>query len=553
MDIQKNIPAVSRINPPVVSIVLNAHTPFLGLIKQSKNAAENTYLEHCFFNAVSETYIPLLAMFDRLDRDRVPFRMGICLSPVLCRMLCDEALIKRYLEYTDKQIEFAFKELKNSREDEKLREPVKYFYDQIVEKRILFTERYDTDIVKVFDNYQQKGRLELLGTAATHAFLPFYVSYPEAIQAEIETAMGAYRSYFGRYPLGFWLPEFGWTGELDSWLRSYNAVYTMVDTHGLVLSRPEAEKGAFYPAITPSGVFILGRDFYAGEDIESLSVDPVYRDNRKDMGFELSTEKLSAFLDEEGGRSETGFKCWNWGGGIYDPLSAASRAEEHAELFLKNSACRLEPVAARLNAPPVCLCAFEADTFGRRWYEGPHFLETLFRKAAGHDGSRAGSAEIQFMSPADYLFRLDSRSFQKVIPEFSSSGENGYAETWVDSSSSWMYCHTMRALERMTEISERFSDNSGLKERVLNQAAREILLLLSSDWPKMLYRQECTEYARNQIESYLRNFTTIYEALGSNCISTEWLTLLERKHNIFPQINYRVFRQKKGQTGKFVP
>ncbi|MCL2472924.1 MAG: DUF1957 domain-containing protein, partial [Treponema sp.] len=60
----------------------------------------------------------------------------------------------------------------------------------------------------------------------------------------------------------------------------------------------------------------------------------------------------------------------------------------------------------------------------------------------------------------------------------------------------------------------------------------------------MLFKQENAGYARNRIESSLRNFTTIYEALGSNYISTEWLTNLERRHNIFPNINYRVFRRK---------
>jgi 1,4-alpha-glucan branching enzyme len=61
----------------------------------------------------------------------------------------------------------------------------------------------------------------------------------------------------------------------------------------------------------------------------------------------------------------------------------------------------------------------------------------------------------------------------------------------------------------------------------------------------MLYTQENTAYARNQVEAALRNFTTIYEALGSNYISTEWLTSLERRHNLFPAVNYRVFRRKR--------
>ena len=101
---------------PVISIVLNAHTPFVGQAKQS-----GSYHEHCFFDVLSETYIPLLEVFDRLDRDRVPFKMAISLSPVLCHMLNDKALMTRYLEYTDKQIEFGRREMETLPETEKIR------------------------------------------------------------------------------------------------------------------------------------------------------------------------------------------------------------------------------------------------------------------------------------------------------------------------------------------------------------------------------------------------------------------------------------------------
>jgi 1,4-alpha-glucan branching enzyme len=149
------------------------------------------------------------------------------------------------------------------------------------------------------------------------------------------------------------------------------------------------------------------------------------------------------------------------------------------------------------------------------------------------------------MNPAEYLFKQEVRAIDTVLPEFSSWGINGYAETWLDASNDWMYRHAVRSLERMIELAERFPNDSGLKERALYQAAREILLVQSSDWPKMLYHQESPEYARSKIEMALRNFTTIYEALGSNYISTEWLTTLERRHNFFPHINYRVFRRKR--------
>jgi 1,4-alpha-glucan branching enzyme len=515
-------------NNPVISIVLNAHIPFIRHPEQA-----DCLQERLFFEAVSDTYIPLLEMFDRLDRDHVPFRMGISLSSTLCHMLSDSHLLKRYLAFTDKQIEFGAHELQPPYNA--LSPAVKHFYNRMVDKRVLFTERYEGNLLKVFENYQKKGRLELLLTAATHAFLPFYTAYPEAIQAEIEVAIGAYRSQFGKNPQGFWLPEMGWAPELDSWLRSYNFAYTMVDTHGLVFGHPCAEKGSFYPAKTPAGVFILGRDFYAKEDIDALSSCSEYRDNRKDLGFELPSNLLKPFLGTQRGRGSTGYKCRTRGGAVYDFGEAEQKARDQARIFLKNRQTRLGEARTLMGKPPLCLCAFDADDFGCRWYEGPRFLETIFRE---------GTQDFQFMTPAEYLYKQEPSSFQTLIPEFSSWGINGFGETWTDASNDWIYRHTTRALERMIEISDRFPDNSGLKERTLNQAAREILLSMASDWPGMLYRQENSVYARTQVESCLRNFTTIYEALGSNYISTEWLTGLEKRHNIFPNINYRVFRRK---------
>jgi 1,4-alpha-glucan branching enzyme len=156
----------------------------------------------------------------------------------------------------------------------------------------------------------------------------------------------------------------------------------------------------------------------------------------------------------------------------------------------------------------------------------------------------AGYRDLLFMTPSEYLCRQPISAFEVSLPEFSSWGDNGYAGVWLDSSNDWIYRHLNRSMDRMVELADRFSGNSSLKERALNQAAREVLLAQSADWPVFMYHQECTEYARHQADDALRHFTTIYESLGSNYISTEWLTRLERRHNIFPHINYRVFKRK---------
>ncbi|MDR0496311.1 MAG: DUF1957 domain-containing protein [Treponema sp.] len=549
-----------------ISFILNGHAPFIRHPELS-NPSQEIWL----FESISDTYIPLLEVFDRLDRELIPFRMGLALSPVLCHMLGDELLVQRYLEYTEKQIAFGASELERTADNPELNSLVKFFYDRVVEKKTFFSERHENNILKGFDYFQKKGRLEILTTAATNAYLPFYTSYPEAIRSQFEVSIASYRSSFGRVPQGFWLPELGWKDDLDSWLRVYNFSYTVVDTHALIFARPFAEKGSFYPARTSQGIVVLGRDFHAAENIAEIVKDPVFRNNYRDQGFELPSERVELFLGPQGSRTGTGYKYWAAGENpplpktevkpkaettrnqppnktegspvplgnnvLYNPGMALDNAKNYACAFLDSVILRLKSASDLFDGSALSLCAFEADSFGRFWYEGPEFIEALFREGIKNE-------EIQFMTPSEYYCKLESASFQQLTPEFSSWGTNGYAETWLDASNDWMYRHAMRALDRMVEIVERFPDTTGLKERALNQAAREILLSISSDWSKMLYKQENADYARSRIESSLRNFTTIYEALGSNYISTEWLTQLERRNNIFPNINYRVFRRK---------
>jgi 1,4-alpha-glucan branching enzyme len=530
---------------PVISVVLNLHVPFI-----CRSGASWSPEERLFFAALSETYLPLLEALDRLDADHIPFRLALSLSPSLCHLLSDESLLQRYVEFTDRQIEFGLREIERTARDPQVQKLSRFFYDKVVDRRILFTERYEGNILKIFDLYQKKGKVELLTTAATYAFLPFYTACAGAVQAQLEVASSSHRRFFSINPQGFWLPELGWNEELDEQLRAYGFSYTILDTHGFLLGTPPPARGSFFPVKTPSGVLLLSRDYYAARELAEpgtgFSCDPWYQDRREDVGYELPPEAVKPFLGPGGVRTRTGFTYRRQGEPqapgaapkpLYEPEQAALRAREHARLFLENRISRFNLAKEYMDETAVSLCACDADTFGRGWYEGSLFIEALFR-----EGVKNG--EIQFMNPVEYLYKQPPHTYATMVPEFSSWGGNGYAETWLDAANDWIYRHIIRSLERMMELAERFADDTGLKERALNQAAREILLAQASDWAKTLSKGESPEYARSQIEGALRNFTTIYEALGSNYISTEWLTNLERQHNIFPHINYRVFRRK---------
>ena len=89
-----------------LSLVLHAHLPFV------RHPEHEKFLEECwFFEAITETYIPLLQMLDGWKRDGMDARLTFSLSPTLCAMLLDPLLCQRYERHLNRLIELAEKEI----------------------------------------------------------------------------------------------------------------------------------------------------------------------------------------------------------------------------------------------------------------------------------------------------------------------------------------------------------------------------------------------------------------------------------------------------------
>jgi len=312
-----------------------------------------------------------------------------------------------------------------------------------------------------------------------------------------------------------------------------------------MLGEPTPRFGSFAPVECPSGLVAFIRDAGATKAVWSESTgypaDPVYRDFYRDIGFDLPAGYLDTHLENPGERIFTGFKYWSVTGKTedkrpYDPVAAKARAANHAAHFLAEREASAAAAGGFMDRPPLMVCPFDAELFGHWWFEGPAFLEALFRQAVSARG-------LGLTTLGDYL--KDFPDCQKSVPEFSSWGDGGFAEVWLDGSNDWIYRHVAKAVERMSELAERFPDESGLRERILDQAAREVLLAMCSDWALLMRAGKSASFARRQVEDPIANFGRIYDMLCSNTVSTEWLTRLEKRDNLFPSINYRMFRRKR--------
>ena len=108
-----------------------------------------------------------------------------------------------------------------------------------------------------------------------------------------------------------------------------------------------------------------------------------------------------------------------------------------------------------------------------------------------------------------------------------------------------MMRYVRKATERMIDLAERFPSDTGLKTRLLNIGSVELLIAQSSMLAKMVDESDYLEYAERRFRLSINAFTTVFDSLGSNTVSTEWLTTLESLDTLFPWINYKVFSKKK--------
>jgi 1,4-alpha-glucan branching enzyme len=520
-----------------LALVLHAHLPFV------RHPEHEDFLEEDWlFEAITETYLPLLRMLRRLVDEGVAFKLTVSLTPTLCAMLRDELLQQRYLHHLERLIGLARQEVERHRAHPQLLELARFYLEFFSATRTLYVETLQRDVVRAFRKLQEAGCLEIIASAATHAFLPLLQDFPEAQRAQIRIGCDSYRETFGREPRGFWLPECGYAKGLDSILQEANIRWFVLDSHGLMFSRPGPARAIFAPCYTPAGPAVFARDQESSREVWSAQSgypgDPVYRDFYRDIGFDRPEEELRPFLRPAGLRKFSGLKYHRVSGPenekeLYQHAPALARADEHARDFYEKQRARFRELE-KMNFDPVIVSAFDAELFGHWWFEGPRFLESFIRRAANepHD--------FQLSMPTEFLTAHPSQ--QIVRPNPSSWGEDGFNAVWLDKSNSWIYPALHAATGRMTHLARREHDAvAPVIELALRQAARELLLAQSSDWAFLIKNKSAPEYATQRTKDHLQRFTRLHEQISATQIDLEFLGECEARNNIFPDLNWRYY------------
>ncbi len=257
---------------------------------------------------------------------------------------------------------------------------------------------------------------------------------------------------------------------------------------------------------------------------------------QSDAGFEYDEKYLASVFDASKGRRAIGFKYCANSGEDYNIDSAIKQIEADARKFVEERKAVFKTIAKTGNYKlPISVFACSSEIFGKEWSEGILWLEEVFKIINSN-------IELDAILPVDAA--NSSEQLYTVNPFFSSIFESGYAAELLNRESDWMYSFVLKTTKKMLDLVRMFPKGDSLLDRILNAAAREILLLQSYYWPLYASESKYKEFAEQRFVEHIQSFSQAYESLGADTPDTRWLTERENKFPIFEDINYRIFSKK---------
>jgi 1,4-alpha-glucan branching enzyme len=487
--------------------------------------------------AALDTYLPLLEVLQGLAGDQVPAPITIGFTPVLANQLASPLFVSEMELFFGQRIK-ACDEAPTSLAttgDQHLLPLVSFWRERLIRLRNLF-HAIGQDLVGGFRALEASGKLEIIGSAATHGYLPL-LARDESIRLQLAVGISEHRRLFGRSPAGCWLPECAYRprGPWEPWptaprtgvrrgieehLADAGFRFFFVDAHLAAAGRPLGLSGdpAGDPTVHAPIPLQLPmeqhRSPYRAYRVAHGPVAAYVRDPRASMQVWSRFEGYPGdewYLEFHKMRWPGGLKLWRVTGPSvdlghkqpYDPAAASGRARGHAEHF----AHLLKSIAESQtqNREGVVAAPFDTELFGHWWFEGPEFLGDVYRSLAGKRDAihpATGSRHLQEY-PARAAIRLPWGSW----------GANGDSSMWLSDRTAWTW-------ERLWPLEQSFWDAapaalaSPAAQPVLAQATRELLLAQASDWQFIISTAVAADYAERRFKEHCADAEQLIAALS---------------------------------------
>ncbi len=490
--------------------------------------------ESWLFEGAAETYVPLIELLDELAAKDVRFGLTLGLTPVLLEQLASPHFKDRFVAYLHERGDLARHDARQFDGDPHLASLARR-WEAFYAERLAAFERMGRDLPAAFARHRRQGRLEILTSAATHAYLPLLL-HDASVDAQLRAGVATSEHHLGFRPTGLWLPECAYRPAEPAWqppvlyrtpisrpglevaVAAAGVDHVFVDTHLVAHARPlaittaegtrptsdatvywDAKRGWGSPlepvgiAATagPADVFALARHPRVAEQVWSAvtgypGADDYLEFHRKHGDHGLRYHRITSHhtpaLEKE----------------PYDPARVAGKTYEQAQHFCSVLRETLAEHTRQTGRTGTIVAPFDAELFGHWWFEGLSFLRDVLLQLA-HDGT------VDVVTSAG---ALDRSALDKVarLPE-GSWGEGGGHHVWLNEPTRWLWESEYRAEGRFLQLlAELPWRTDAAVADMLRRAGRELLLLQASDWPFVIHSAAAADYGIGRFAGHATRF-----------------------------------------------
>lgn len=559
------------------TFVLHSHLPYC------RRAGRWPHGEEWLHEAAAETYLPLLnALYDLLEAS-VPAHLTLGITPILTEQLADSLVKEHFVLYLEEKIAAASEDLPRFQEsgDRQLAYLAGFYRDWYQHGLDSFQQRFDSDIIGAFRKLQDSGVVEIITCAATHGYLPL-LSRDSSIYAQIKAGSESYQHHYGRSPRAIWLPECAYRPAyvsadgierpgLEQFLSAQNIGCFFSETHTIEGGRPVGKAAGEaigpYGAIRRQYVLPMAENtltqgttyqaYYVAGGKDGLTDPPVAvigRNNRTGMqvwSSEWGYPGDSDYREFHKKDHVSGMQYWRVTGAQvdlghkdeYHPDWAEYKVRGHAAHYASLIEELVQSHYEQTGQYGLIASNYDTELFGHWWFEGIEWIKQVVSTLAQSEtvDVTTASAYLEQHPPEDVL----------AVPE-SSWGMGGTHWTWDNPNTHWMWEPIHQAEKRMEQLVTENPDATGSLETALNQAARELLLLQSSDWPFLVTTGQARAYAIERFQSHVDRFNQLADCIqiqdleGAKTLSQE----LWEKDKAFPTVDYRWYAERQGHAGE---
>jgi len=545
--------------------MLHSHLPYY------RKAGMWPFGEENLYECMAETYVPLLNAISELYDEGIKANLTVGITPILAEQLIDEHLNQGFAEYLDTRIKAVAEDLErypdpNVAHSQHLKYLAEYYYKHFTKLKDDFVNKYEMNLIKYFQKYQDLGCIEITTSGATHGFSPLLATDTN-LNAQFKVGSDTTKRIFGKKAQGCWLPECAyrqgyeytgkdgqkkWRPAIEVTLQNNDIEYFFTESHVIeggnsighrrvvgiygnieYIPLPKRELTGYdtYSAywLPDAQVAVMGRNDRAGYQVWSAADgypgDGCFREfHKKDDKSGMQYWRITSPTTDLGDKM------------LYDPVLAHNKVCENSDHYTHLIENLLRDYKNSHDGKEgLVMVSFDTELFGHWWFEGVEFIKQVIEKL--HDYHK----DVEMMTAGAYVKKYPPKEAIQ-IPE-SSWGQGGHFYVWMNHLTEWMWPIIHSCEKRIIDIADRYEEKpeDKLLLRALSQLARENLLLQSSDWPFLITTWQAKDYATDRFREHVARFETIADMIDANNIDEDKLREIEEIDNCFADIDYRVY------------